>query len=203
MKRMAMKEILAFLLLAALSATAFAQSPVRVRGTIQSYDNGMLTVRTRTGDPVRIKLADNFVVAGVVPATLADVTTGKFIGTATLGQKDGALVALEVLIFPEAMRGANEGHYPWDLQPESLMTNATIADVASGPGPDRVLMLKYKDGEKKVYVPAGVPIVTFLPAERSELKAGAHVFVGTQRQPDGTLTAGRVNVGLNGLVPPM
>ena len=83
------------------------------------------------------------------------------------------------------------------------MTNATIADVASGPATGRVLLLKYKDGEKKVFVPEGVPIVTFLPAERSELKPGAHVFVGTARQPDGTLTAGRVNVGLNGLVPPM
>jgi hypothetical protein len=84
------------------------------------------------------------------------------------------------------------------------MTNATIADVASGPAQGgRVLTLKYKDGEKKVLVPDGVPIVTFLPAERSELKPGAHVFVGTQRQPDGSLTAGRVNVGLNGLVPPM
>jgi hypothetical protein len=198
-----MKRILAVLLLAAASLSAFAQTPVRVRGTIQEFDNQTLTVRTRTGETVKIKLADKFAVAGVAPATLADVTTGKFIGTATLGQKDGALVALEVLIFPEAMRGANEGHYPWDLQPESLMTNATIADVAAGSGPGRVLTLKYKDGEKKILVPDGVPIVTFLPAERSELKPGAHVFVGTQRQADGTLTAGRVNVGLNGLVPPM
>ncbi len=198
-----MKRILAALLLAAFSFAALAQTPVRVRGTIEAFDNPVLTVKSRTGETVRIKLNDNFTVAGVAPATLADVTAGKFIGTATLGQKDGALVALEVLIFPEAMRGANEGHYPWDLKPESLMTNATVADVASGSAKDRVLMLKYKEGEKKVLVPEGVPIVTFLPAERSELKPGAHVFVGTQRQPDGTLTAGRVNVGLNGLVPPM
>ncbi len=198
-----MHRILAILLLAAFSFAASAQTPVRVRGTIQSYDNQTLLVKSRSGELVTIKLADKFVVAGVAPATLADVTAGKFIGTATLGQKDGALVALEVLIFPEAMRGANEGHYPWDLQPESLMTNATIADVAPGAATGRVLTLKYKDGEKKVLVPEGVPIVTFLPAERSDLKSGAHVFVGTQRQPDGTLTAGRVNVGLNGLVPPM
>lgn len=198
-----MKRILAVLILASLSAAALAQTPVRVRGTIQSYDNQTLVVKAHTGELVTIKLADKFAVAGVAPATLADVTAGKFIGTATLGQKDGALVALEVLIFPETMRGANEGHYPWDLQPESLMTNATIADVAPGPATGRVLLLKYKDGEKKVLVPEGVPIVTFLPAERSDLKPGAHVFVGTARQPDGTLTAGRVNVGLNGLVPPM
>jgi hypothetical protein len=199
-----MNRILAVLLLAACSLTAFAQTPVRVRGTIQEFDKQVLTVRTRTGETVKIKLADKFAVAGVAPATLADVTAGKFIGTATLGQKDGALVALEVLIFPDSMRGTNEGHYPWDLQPESLMTNATIADVASGPSQGgRVLTLKYKDGEKKVLVPEGVPIVTFLPAGPNELKPGAHVFVGAQRQPDGSLTAARVNVGLNGLVPPM
>ena len=198
-----MKRTLAVLLLAAVTFAASAQTPVRVRGTIQSYDNQTLVVKSRTGELVTIKLAEKFAVAGVAPATLADVVPGKFIGTATLGQKDGALVALEVLIFPEAMRGANEGHYPWDLQPESLMTNATIADVASGSGAGRVLTLKYKDGEKKVLVPEGVPIVTFLHAERTELKPGAHVFVGTARQSDGSYTAGRVNVGLNGLVPPM
>ena len=198
-----MKRILAVLLLAALSIPAFAQSPARIRGTVQSIDNLTLTVKSRTGETVTIKLAEKYVVAGVAPASLADVTTGKFIGTATLGQKDGALVALEVLIFPDAMRGANEGHYPWDLQPESLMTNATVADVASGSTQGRVLTLKYKDGEKKVYVPEGVPIVTFVAAERSELRPGAHIFCVAQRQSDGTLTAARVNVGLNGLVPPM
>jgi hypothetical protein len=201
-----MNRILAALLLAAasiaVSVDALAQSAVRVRGTVEKVEDLTLTVKSRTGEMVQIRLAEKYVVAGVSPATLADVTAGKFIGTATLGQKDGALVALEVLIFPEAMRGANEGHYPWDLQPESLMTNATVADVAVG-AKDRTLVLKYKDGEKRVLVPEGVPIVTFVPAERGELKPGAHVFVGTQRQADGTLTAARVNVGLNGLVPPM
>ena len=198
-----MKRLLAVLLLAALSMPALAQAPARIRGTIQSFDNLNLTVKSRTGETITIKMAEKFAVAGVAPASLADVTTGKFIGTATLGQKDGALVALEVLIFPEAMRGANEGHYPWDLRPESLMTNATVADVASGSTEGRVLTLKYKDGEKKVYVPEGVPIVTFLAAEPSELKPGAHIFCVAQRRADGTLTAARVNVGLNGLVPPM
>lgn len=198
-----MKRILAALLLATLSIPALAQVPARIRGTIQSFDNQALTVQSRTGETVTIKMAEKFVVAGVAPATLADVTAGKYVGTATLGQKDGALVALEVLIFPEAMRGANEGHYPWDLKPESLMTNATVADVASASTQGRVLTLRYKDGEKKVYVPEGVPIVTFVAAERSELKPGAHIFCVAQRQADGTLTAARVNVGLNGLVPPM
>src|SRR3954468_16959841 len=140
-----MVRILAALALAAASVTAFAQTPVRVRGTIQEFVNPVLTVQSRTGETVKIKLNDNFAVAGVAPASLSDVGPGKFVGVATLGQRDGALVALEVLIFPDAMRGANEGHYPWDLQPESLMTNATVADVTSA-AQGRVLTLKYKDG---------------------------------------------------------
>ena len=190
------------LLFAAIATNVFAQTPVRVRGTIEKLDNSVLTVKSREGGTVNIKLADNFSVNGVVKAGLADVTSGKFVGIATLGQRDGALVALEVLIFPDAMRGTGEGHYAWDLKPESMMTNANVEGVVDAAN-DRVLTLRYKDGDKKVRVPAGTPIVTFIPAERGELKPGAHVFIGTQRQPDGSLTAARVNVGLNGLVPPM
>lgn len=200
-----MKRILTALLLASISLAAFAQTPVRLRGTIEKLDGLVLTLKTRSGETATVRLAEKYSVAGVAAARLADVTAGKYIGTATLGQKDGALVALEVLIFPEAMRGFNEGHYPWDLQPESLMTNATVASEAqvAGSANGRVLTLKYKTGEKAVLVPEGVPIVTFVPAERSELKPGAHVFIGAQRQPDGSYAAGRVNVGLGGLVPPM
>src|SRR3954469_21787041 len=105
-------------------------------------------------------------------------------------------------VFPESMRGTGEGHYPWDLQPESTMTNATVAsDVQSVDG--RTLTLSYKDGEQKIVVPSGTPIVTFAVAERSEIKTGAAVFVPTQRQPDGTLQATRVLVGKGGVVPPM
>jgi hypothetical protein len=108
-----------------------------------------------------------------------------------------------VLIFPESMRGFGEGHYPWDLRPESMMTNATVADVVTA-AKDRVLTLEYKEGEKKVYVPESAPIVTFTNADRSALTPGAHVFIGAaQRQPEGTFTAKRVNVGLKGLTPPM
>jgi hypothetical protein len=177
--------------------------PVRLRGVVEKLHGNVLTVKTREGKAATVKLAEDVAVAGVVAASLADVGPGKFIGTATLGQKDGALKALEVLIFPESMRGFGEGHYPWDLQPQSMMTNATVADVVAGPR-DRVLTLKYKDGEKKVYVPEGTPIVTFTTADRSALTPGAHVFLGAaQPQPDGSFVAKRVAVGLNGLVPPM
>ena len=163
----------------------------------------MLVVKTRDGATVPVKVGDKVGVSGVVAAPLSDVSAGRFIGTATLGQKDGALVALEVLIFPEAMRGTAEGHYAWDLKPESLMTNATIEGVVAA-ARERVLMLRYKDGEKKVLVPEGTPIVTFVAADAAALKPGAHVFIArATREADGSLSALRVAVGLDGLVPPM
>jgi hypothetical protein len=200
-----MKRIVAGVLFAAFSALAFAQTPpppARVRGTVEKLENLVLTVKSRDGRTVNIKLADNYVVVGISKAKLEDLDKGKFIGTTTLGQKDGALVALEVHIFPEAMRGTGEGHYPWDLKPESLMTNANVADVVSV-GKDRMLTVQYKGGEKKVLVPVGAEIVSFAPADRAELKAGARIFCVAQRAPDGSLSAGRVNVGLGGITPPM
>ncbi|HMH17849.1 MAG TPA: hypothetical protein VK572_06840 [Burkholderiales bacterium] len=199
-----MTRILASLILAAVSASAFAQAPqpVRVRGTVEKLENSVLTVKARNGNLMSIKLADNFAVIGLSKASLADVSTGKFIGTTTIGERNGALVALEVHIFPENMRGTGEGHYAWDLRPESMMTNANVADVVSM-GKDRVLTVQYKGGEKKVLVPENASIVAFAPAERSELKPGAQIFAVAQRQPDGSLTAARVNVGIKGVIPPM
>jgi len=131
---MVLYRSIATLLLAAFCAAALAQGapPVRIRGAIEKLDGNVLSVKTREGSVAMIRLSENFGVGGVIAASLADVAAGKFIGTATLGQKDGALVALEVLIFPENMRGFAEGHYPWDLQPQSMMTNATVADVVAG-----------------------------------------------------------------------
>ena len=197
-----MKRLLALSLALLYAAAAIAQAPpVRVRGKIERLDGQVLTVKTREGPSVAIKLNDNFTVAGVVAASLEDVTAGKFVGVASLPQADGTQTALEVLIFPEAMRGFGEGHYAWDLMPDSMMTNATVAEVSAVTR--NIFSLRYKDGEKKFMVPGGVPIVTFAPADRSALVPGASVFIGTQKQPDGSLAAGRVNVGLNGLVPPM
>jgi len=201
-----MIRTLAALLIAAVSAVAVAQAPanppVRIRGTVEKIEGTNLTIKTNSGQSENVKLADNYTVIGIAKASPADLAGGKFIGTTTLGERDGALVALEVHIFPEAMRGTGEGHYDWDLRPASKMTNANVANVTSM-GKDRVLTVQYKGGEKKVLVPESAAIVSFAPTERSELKPGAKVFVIAQRQPDGSLTAGRVNVGLRGQVPPM
>jgi hypothetical protein len=182
-------------------ALAQGAPPVRVRGTVASLEGSTLTVKSRTGEDVAIRLAETWNAGGVVKATLADIKPGTFVGIAAMPAGSG-LRALEVLVFPEAMRGSNEGHYPWDLQPESSMTNATVAgDVQGADG--RTLTLSYKDGNKAITVPPDVPIVTFAPADKADVKPGAAVFVPTQRQPDGTLQATRVLVGKDGTVPPM
>ena len=176
---------------------------VRVRGTVEKVDGSTIVVKSREGQDLTIKLADNLTVSGVVKRSLDDVKAGTYVGIAALPQPGGTLKALEVLIFPEAMRGAGEGHYPWDLMPESNMTNAGVTDVVTR-NDGRSLTLKYKDGEKTILVPTDVPVVTFLPGDRSEIKPGAKIFIGAaQRQPDGTLQAARIAVGRDGLTPPM
>ncbi len=182
---------------------ALAQAPVAAHSRRRRRARRQaLQVKTRSGESLTVKLADNFAVSAVAKRDLAAVVPGTFIGTATLTQPDGTLQALEVLIFPESARGSGEGHYPWDLQPGSMMTNATVADVVAV-DTARKLTLKYKDGEKVVIVPPDAPVVTFEPGDRAMLVPGAHVMFGATKQPDGTLTAGRVNVGKDGLVPPM
>jgi len=201
-----MFRTIAALLITAVSAAAIAQAPanppVRIRGTVERIDRTHLTVKANSGQSMNVTLAENFVVMGIAKAGLSDIASGKFIGTTTVGERDGALVALEVHIFPENMRGTGEGHYDWDLRPSSKMTNANVADVTSM-GKDRVLTVQYKGGEKKVLVSEKTVIVSYTPVDRGELKPGAKVFVVAQRQPDGGLTAARVNVGLHGQVPPM
>lgn len=195
---------IAVILLALAGTAAFAQAPqvTRVRGAIEHLDGNALTVKARDGREIAIALAPNATVTGVVPASLADITAGKFIGVTSMPRPDGTLLALEIHVFPESMRGVGEGHRAWDLKPDSTMTNATVADVVAE-AKDRMLTLRYKEGEKKVFVPVGIPIVTYVRADRSALKPGAHVFVIATRGADGGLSAPRVSVGLNGLVPPM
>jgi hypothetical protein len=134
-------------------------------------------------------------------ATIEKIEAGSFIGTAALAQADGSLQALEVLVFPEAARGSGEGHYPWDLQPQSTMTNATVADLVAAPN-GRTLKLKYKDGEKTVLVPDNTPVVTFKPGDSTLLVPGAKVMVTAQTK-DGKPTALRILAGRNGFTPPM
>ena len=183
------------------ASAAWAQSPTRVRGTIERVDGSTLTVKSREGADVTIRLADNLSVSGVLKAALADIKPGTYVGVAALPQPGGALRAVEVLVFPEAMRGTAEGHGPWDLLPESTMTNATVAEsVERVEG--RTLTLKYKDGDKTITVPPDTPIVTLAPGDKSELKPGAAVFIPAARQPDGSLQASRVIVGRE-VAPPM
>ena len=195
---------LCLLLFACGSVLAQAPAPTqRIRGDVVALDGLSLQVKSRSGETLAIKLADNYVVTAVVKIDATAIKAGAFVGTATVPQPDGTLTSLEVLVFPESMRGSNEGHYPWDLKPGSMMTNATIVDVTSSGQGSRRMTLKYKDGEKSIVVPEDVPIVTFEPGEKSMLVPGAHVLLTATKQPDGSLTAARVAVGKNGLVPPM
>ena len=190
--------------LALLCAVAAAQTPPptqRLRGAVQSFDGTTLVVNERNGTVVSLALADNFSIAEVLPIEATAIAPGSYIGTAALPGPDGSLRALEVLVFPEASRGTGEGHVPWDLEPGSTMTNATVAQLVATPQ-GRSMTLKYKDGEKTVVVPDGVPIVTFKPGDRTLLVAGAKVVVQAQVR-DGKPTAVRALAGRNGFAPPM
>ena len=198
------------------SSMALAQTPaspaspvVRVRATIEKIDASSITVKDRSGEVVTLVRAADMPVSEVYPIQLADIKPGSYVGTAALPQPAGRQVALEVLVFPAAARGSNEGHYPWDLQPQSTMTNATVADLSAAPSTVpgcQKMTLKYKDGEKVVIVPASAPVVTFKPASLDDQKVllvpGARVLINAQDK-DGKPTALRMIVGRNGFAPPM
>ncbi|HYB09319.1 MAG TPA: hypothetical protein VEJ16_06595 [Alphaproteobacteria bacterium] len=196
-------SVLALTFIVCVVGAAQAQNapPVRIRGQIAAIDDTSMTIATREGPKVTLKLADNLGVNAVVRAKLSAVKPGTFIGTAAESAPDGNLRALEVLIFPEALRGSGEGHYDWDLKPGSTMTNATVTAVVKGKS-GRNLELSYKDGTATVTVPPKTPIVTFVPGMRADLKKGQKVFVVANKGADGQLTALRVNYG-KGVAPPM
>jgi hypothetical protein len=206
MLRLTRRSLTAFGLAAIFPASmAWSQDapPVRVRGTIERIESPVFLVKSRDGTELKIVLADNAVAVGVVKATLADIKAGSFVGIGAMPQSDGTQRALEVLIFPEAMRGTGEGHYSWDLQPKSTMTNGNVEQVVTGVDGE-TLTVKYKDGEKKIIVPPGTPIVTFVPGDKADLKPGIKIFiVAAKKLPDSTLQAARVNYGKDGLTPPM
>ena len=191
-----------FILAASASLASAQQPPARIRGSIEKLDGDMLHIKSREGGSLEVRLAEKANIAAVVKASLSDIKPGTFVGVAAVPGPNGTLKAVEVLIFPDAMKGSNEGHYGWDLLPESTMTNATVVDSAAKVE-GQTLTLKYKDGEKAIAVPPDAPVVTFAPGTRDDLKPGAGVFIGAApAQPDGVRQAARVNVG-RGINPPM
>jgi hypothetical protein len=161
-----------------------------------------LTVETRDGSTVDILLNDPLTVRTVRSLTLADLKQGTYVGIASRTEADGKAQALEVLVFPDAMRGAGEGHYGWDLQPGSMMTNANVTAVVEGKAGND-LTLSYKNGTQQITVPPNAPIVTFAPATRSDLQPGAGVMFSATKGDDGKLHAASVTVGTHGVNPPM
>jgi hypothetical protein len=188
-----------------LGSVAWAQQPttVRIRGTIEAVDGPLLTVKSREGAEMKVRMTDDATVVGITKMEMSEIKAGSYIGVSAMPEPDGTQKALAVHIFPEAQRGTAEGFRPWDLRPNSTMTNATVAQtVASTDGQN--IVVKYKDGEKNVVVPPGTPIVTFVAGEKSELKPGAKIIIfGAVKKEDGTLEANRVNVGRDGITPPM
>jgi len=194
--------LLAALLIGAQFARAQEPPPTRIRGTIERVDGATYVVKARDGAELKLTLADNAQIAGIIKASLSDIKQNSFVGVTAMPLPDGSLSAVEVHIFPEAMRGTGEGHYPWDLQPQSTMTNANVEQVVSAVD-GRTLTLKYKDGEKKITVPANAPIVTYVSGDKSDIKPGAKVFIVAVKAADGTLIGRAWRVGRDGLTPPM
>jgi hypothetical protein len=182
---------------------ATAADTVRVRGTVSKLDGSTLTVKTREGKTDTIELASGWKPSGVAKASVNDIKIGDFVGIASAPTADGSAGALEVVIFPAALKGTGEGDRPWDLKPNSRMTNGTVANQVTGVnGP--TLTLTYENGqEKKISIPGGTPIVTFATATPADLTPGAAVVVMAQRGTDGALTSNRVIVGNHGVAPPM
>ena len=199
------RPLIAVTMVVASALAAVAQqppTPTRVRGTIESVDGDVLSVRSRSGENVKLHMTSDIKVVGIVRISLADIKLGSFIGTTTVPGPDGRQNAVEVHVFPENMRGTGEGSRPYDLKPNSTMTNATVAETFAG-NDGQTLMIKYKDGEKKVTVGPDTPVVTYVPGEKSDLKSDAKIIAFIKQLPDGSYETNRISVGRNGLTPPM
>jgi hypothetical protein len=207
--RVLVPVLAAGLLLAALLLTSPVQPAAaqtapssRIRGTIETVDPGKITVKTRSGETMNIALTEPLTVLTVRKLEVAAIEPGSYVGIATRNGPGGVMQAIEVLVFPEQMRGASEGFFAWDLEPGSMMTNGTVKGVVTGSSA-RQLTVAYKEGSKIIDVAPSAPVVTFAPAEKADVKAGAPVFLSATKTPAGTLTTGRLVVGTNGVAPPM
>jgi hypothetical protein len=199
------RPLVAVAMVAASTLYAIAQqppTPSRVRGTIEGVEGDVLSVKSRGGEDVKLHMTGDMRVVGITRISLSDIKVGSFIGTTTVPGPDGSQNAVEVHVFPEDMRGTGEGSRPYDLRPNSTMTNATVDQSVVG-NDGHTLLIKYKDGEKKVLVSAETPVVTYVPADKSDLKAGAKVIAFMKKLPDGSFETNRVSVGRDGLTPPM
>jgi hypothetical protein len=204
-RSMLARPLIAVAMVAASVLCATAQqppTPTRVRGTIEGVDGDVLSVKSRSGEHVKLHMTSDVRVVGIVRISLADIKLGSFIGTTTVPGPEGRQDAVEVHVFPEDMRGTGEGSRPYDLRPNSTMTNATVAETVAG-NDGQTLMIKYKDGEKKVTVGPDTPVVTYVPADRSDLKADAKVIAFVKQLSDGSFETNRISVGRDGLTPPM
>jgi outer membrane lipoprotein SlyB len=194
---------LAALTLAALGCVASVQDTVRIRGTIEKVDGAVYVVKSRDGSELKVSLADNPLMAAIVKASLSDIKQGSLIGATGMPQPDGSRKAIEVHILPKSMRGTGEGHYAWDLQPQSTMTNANVEQAVAGVD-GQTLTMKHKNGENKVVVTPQTAIVTYVPGDKNEIKPGTKIFIAAaKKQPDGSLQTPRINYGKDGLTPPM
>jgi hypothetical protein len=185
------------------ASSASAQETVRIRGTIESVEGPVYVVKNRDGAEMKLTVSDPGLYVAIVKSTMADIKPGMFVGSTGMTQPDGSQKAIEVHIFPESMRGTGEGHYDWDLKPNTKMTNANIEQTVAGvDGP--LLSVKYKDGEKKLQVTPETVVVTYVIGSKDDLKPGTKVFVAAgKKQADGSVQTPRITYGKDGLTPPM
>jgi hypothetical protein len=190
-----------FALICIATPASAADDTVRIRGTIESVEGPVYVVKNRDGVELKLTVTDNPLFVAISPSTMADIKPGMFVGSAGMMQADGTQKAIEVHIFPESMRGTGEGHYDWDLKPQSKMTNANVEQTVAGVD-GQLLSVKYKDGEKKLLVTPETVVVTYVPGNKDDLKPGTRIFVAAaKKQPDGTLQTPRITYGRNGAGP--
>ena len=190
-----------FALICIATPASAADDTVRIRGTIESVEGPVYVVKNRDGAELKLTVTDNPLFVAISPSTMADIKPGMFVGSAGMMQADGTQKAIEVHIFPESMRGTGEGHYDWDLKPQSKMTNANVEQTVAGVD-GQILSVKYKDGEKKLLVTPETIVVTYVPGNKDDLKPGTKIFVAAaKKQPDGTLQTPRITYGRNGAGP--
>lgn len=181
------------------SAAAQAQVSVRVRGTITGLDGDVLSVRTREGKDVKLRLSEKTTVAAAKALKLEDIKPGDYVGATTQTRADGTLVAVEVHTLAPTVP---QGYFPWDLQPGAMMTNGNVEGVVAASAVGQQLTLKYKEGSQTILVPPGTPVVTNTPADRSALQPGEYIFTSAAVGAEGTMTVQRIQVSRDGVKPP-